>query len=57
MGIGQRTKEVPTISGMQSAAARYRLVWVFSSLVLMSNFLDGVTEVATINFICTFNTP
>lgn len=35
MVIGQRTKEVPTISGMQSAGAQHRLVLVFSSLVLV----------------------
>lgn len=35
MVIGQKTKEVPTISGMQSAAVQHRLVLVFSSLLLL----------------------
>jgi len=49
MVIGQKIKEVPTISGMQSAAVQYRLVRVFSSRVLMSNFFKDVIEATTTN--------
>lgn len=54
MVIGQKTKEVHTISGMQSAAVQHRLVLVlvFSSLLLKSNFFKDLIEATTINFIC-----
>ena len=49
MVIGQKIKEVPTISGMQSAAVQYRSVCVFSSRVLMSNCFKDIIEATTTN--------